>query len=163
MISSTALIFQVLKFSEDQKNNSSTRNFLQMHKDSLNLSVQYPCLNFPNRTLFAHHGGNITKHQEKSNPDIWINLMQVGTGEIIAFHDENSLEKTGVSLEIRNSFFNLVKNLSYLKKFENRVYAERAEIPLLKKAINSICAINNRTSLWFDIKYAFDNEFVTRT
>ncbi len=109
ILSMTSLVFLTIQFSEENSNSSSI--FLFANESKIEAQVNpFPCGHFKKRTLFAHRGGNITKHQENSlevfldsarnNRAIEMDLVQLGSSEIIAFHDENSLEKTVVNLNL---------------------------------------------------------------
>jgi glycerophosphoryl diester phosphodiesterase len=128
------------------------------------------CSAFPNKTYFAHRGGNISRYHENTleifldsasqKLGIEIDLMQLGSGEIVAFHDSNTIDLTGKSYELINTPLEIVRTLTYLTYIDNRKYASSPKIPLLMQVLEVICSVNNLTNLWFDIKYSFGANYI---
>lgn len=122
------------------------------------------------RIFFAHRGGNLTKYQEntievfmdsvENSRHLEMDLILLISGEIIAFHDLETFDKTGFSYSLLSSTWNQIKGLSYLKIIERREYKTSPKIPLLKDALAKICTKNNNTNLWFDLKYSVNLRFI---
>jgi glycerophosphoryl diester phosphodiesterase len=137
---------------------------------SITIARNSTCKAFPNQFRFAHRGGNISIHQENTleifldsaikGISIEMDLMLLATGEIVVYHDANTVYKTGTDMEIMLSSWEKVSELTYLQNFNERNYSTSPKIPLLKNALEIICSTNNQTHIWLDIKYAFGEKYI---
>jgi len=130
------------------------------------------CQEFTKQTFFAHRGGNINLFQENTqeifldsatkNLSIEMDIMQLATGEIVTFHDLDTFKKTGISHELKKTPWPEIRNLRLLQNMDEKLYLTKPKIPLLKDVLNTICLINNRINIWFDIKYYFNPNYIIR-
>lgn len=131
-----------------------------------------PCPLSKEQSIFAHRGGDISKFHENT-VDIFLDaasrgyglemdLMQLGSGEIVVYHDNNFKNKVGVNLDLIKSTWNQVKEYSYLDQYSGRSYKTKSKIPLLTSVLQEVCSFNNKIGLWFDIK-TFLNTFYAKS
>lgn len=118
---------------------------------------------------FAHRAGDTTKYQENTieialdaahhGYNIEFDLNQLASGEVVVFHDTNFLDNTGIDLDVNIATYDQIKNIKYLKKISQYNYQTQPKIPLFREYVNSVCSINNKISLWLDVKSVVNEEF----
>lgn len=159
----------------EKSNSTSNSSFSSLNTTGQELNLKedvFTCKIFNERTFFSHRGGNTSQYQENTieifldsamrGRNIEMDLMFLGDGNIIVFHDSNTLEKTGVSIDLSTAIWEQINSLTYLSYIEGVQYSSTPRIPLLSQALEAICKINNETSIWFDIKYAYDFNFISK-
>lgn len=121
-----------------------------------------PCPYLNEKVEIAHRGGDVTRFQENTieiamdavsrGYGIEIDLMQLGSGEVIVFHDSNFETKVGVKKPVSQTNWKDVHNFRYLTSYEGLKYKSRPSIPLLSEMLKQICTINPKVGIWLDIK-----------
>lgn len=126
------------------------------------------CIDKPDSPYLMVHRGDTSVSQEntiqsglssiRKGYGIELDVNSIKSGEIVVFHDDNALEKTGTDLNLYEATREEFLNLRYLETMYGRTYDVRASPSTLTDYLKEICELNPDVHLDLDIKFEVSSE-----
>ena len=144
----------------------ATQNNYTISSNTTNTTVPPTPLKYIN----IAHRGDTGKAQENTYEaftsaialgyGVEMDIFRIQTGELVLFHDINTLAKTGTNLQIEDSTLADVSKLKYLAQVNNKTYPSALPVNLFNETIGKICALNSEAIMYFDLKSVPESEII---